>query len=215
MNDDMTEKYQKHYSQLLTGTLTDTLMKSLSFQANIKLANEIISEQENKITDLQGQLEDFKKDSDAKLQNAKQELESFKNNRQNSENVRINSLESTIKAHLETINRLNADIVNANKLKSDYDTLKSQINNVDVFRKELIKERENHELTKQNYVSIVDKYENTIKDLNEQIELLKAPPKRKKIIKKTDTLESTNEIIQINDFIGNTEEDTSKDGGTF
>ena len=93
MSDDMTVKYQQHYNQILSGTLTDTILKSVSYQANIKLANEIITEQENKITDLQGQLEDFKKDSDAKLQNAKQELESFKNNRQNSENVRINSLE--------------------------------------------------------------------------------------------------------------------------
>ena len=98
-------------------------------------------------------------------------------------------------------------------MKSDYDTLKSQINNVDVFRKELIKERENHELTKQNYVSIVDKYENTIKDLNEQIELLKTPPKRKKITKKVDVSES-NEVIENSDITENTEE-IVKDGGTF
>ena len=57
MSDDMTTKYQQHYNQILTGTLTDTIMKSISYQANIKLANEIIAEQEKTIADLNTQKE--------------------------------------------------------------------------------------------------------------------------------------------------------------
>jgi hypothetical protein len=36
MSEDMTTKYQQHYNQVLTGTLTDTIMKSISYQGNIK-----------------------------------------------------------------------------------------------------------------------------------------------------------------------------------
>ena len=60
MSDDMTTKYQQHYNQILTGTLTDSIMKSISYQANIKLANEIIAEQEKTITDLQTENESIK-----------------------------------------------------------------------------------------------------------------------------------------------------------
>ena len=213
MSDNMTEKYQQHYNKILSGTITEALMKNISFQANIQLANDVIAEQEKTIDELQKQLEDVKKDTEDRLQDAKQELEVYKNSKVNSDNARITTLENSVKAHLETIARMNGELVAANKLKSEFDNLKSQINNVDIFRKELVKERENHELTKQNYVNVIDQYENTIKSLNEQIELLKAPPKRKKITKKADVLE-TNEVIENNDIVENTEE-TVKDGGTF
>ena len=100
MNDEMTEKYQKHYNQILSGTLTDNIMKAISLQANVKLANEILAEQENTIADLQGKLEELEKESNTKIQNVKQELESFKNSKQNSDNIRINSLESTVNPKL-------------------------------------------------------------------------------------------------------------------
>ena len=194
MSDDMTTKYQQHYNQILSGTLTDSIMKNISYQANIKLANEIISEQEKTILDLQTQVE-----------TSKQELETVKNNKLNSDNIKINSLENTIKLHADTINRLNGELSLANKLKNEFDNLKNQANNSDVFRKELVKERENHEATKQYY-------ENTIKELNEQIELLKAPPKRKKTVKKPDVLEL---VGIVDDEIVDNVEEIVKDGGTF
>ena len=194
MSDDMTTKYQQHYNQILSGTLTDSIMKNISYQANIKLANEIISEQEKTILDLQAQVE-----------TSKQELETVKNNKLNSDNIKINSLENTIKLHADTINRLNGELSLANKLKNEFDNLKNQANNSDVFRKELVKERENHEATKQYY-------ENTIKELNEQIELLKAPPKRKKTVKKPDVLEL---VGIVDDEIVDNVEEIVKDGGTF
>ena len=42
MSDEMNDKYQKHYNQILSGTISDVMMKNVSYQANIKLANEII-----------------------------------------------------------------------------------------------------------------------------------------------------------------------------
>ena len=206
MSDDMTTKYQQHYNQILTGTLNDTFMKNITFQANIKLANEIIAEQEKTISDLKSQLETITKESESKVQQAKYELETFKNNKSNSDTVRFTVLENTIKTHQETINRLNGEVAITNKLKVEFENLKNQAGNVDVFRKELVKERENHASTKQYY-------ENTIKDLNEQIELLKAPSKKKKIVKKPDVLELVG-LAESNEIVENTEE-TVKDGGTF
>ena len=206
MSDDMKTKYQQHYNQILTGTLTENIMKSISYQANIKLANEIIAEQEKTITDLQSQIETIKTESESRVQQANQQLESFKNNKVNSDTVRITSLENTIKSHVETITKLNGELFAANKLKNEFEILKNQANNGDVFRKELIKERENHAATKQHY-------ENSIIELNEQIESLKAPPKRKKIVKKPDVLELVG-LVNDSEVIENTEE-TTKDGGTF
>ena len=206
MSDDMTTKYQQHYNQILTGTLTENIMKSISYQANIKLANEIIAEQEKTITDLQSQIETIKTESESRVQQANQQLESFKNNKVNSDTVRITSLENTIKSHVETITKLNVEVASANKLKIEYENLKNQAGNIEVFRKELIREREDHETTKQNY-------EKRIKELNDQIETLKAPPKKKKIVKKPDVLELVG-LVNDSEVIENTEE-TTKDGGTF
>ena len=57
---EMTVKYQQHYNKILTGTLTDTMMKSISYQANIQLANEIIAEQEKTIVELTNSLQEEK-----------------------------------------------------------------------------------------------------------------------------------------------------------
>ena len=87
--DDMNEKYQKHYSQLLTGTLTDSLLKNISFQANIKLANEIIEEQDETIKNLTEENENLK-NSLSEFQNKLNELGSEKN-KIDSDFKRINS----------------------------------------------------------------------------------------------------------------------------
>ena len=52
MSEDINAKYQQHYNKILSGTLSDAILKSITFQANIKLANEIIAEQENCILKL-------------------------------------------------------------------------------------------------------------------------------------------------------------------
>ena len=182
MSDDMTTKYQNHYNQVLTGTLNDAIMKSISYQANIKLANEIIAEQEKTITDLKSQVEGIQKDAEEKIRSAKQELDSFKSNKSNADSVRITTLENNVKSQQETILKLNTDLVAANKLKVEFENLKNQATNGDIFRRELMKERENHATTK-------SEYDKKIQELNEQIDVLKAPVKRKKPVRKSGVLE--------------------------
>jgi hypothetical protein len=155
MSGDMTVKYQQHYNQFLSGTLSDLMMKNLTYQANIKLANEIIAEQEKTIAEKQS------------------ELEEIKNNKTISDNSIVTLL------------------------KTDFDNIKSHASNVEVFRNELIKERELHQQTKNDYEQIVS-------ELKNKIALLETPPKKKKSNKN-----STN---QDESFVAET---TVKDGGSF
>lgn len=92
------------------------------------------------------------------------------------------------------------DLITFKKLKTDHETLKSQYSNADVFRKELIKERENHQATKLYY-------ESKIKELNEEMELLKTPVKNKKFVKKNETVDLEKVQENIKELI--------KDGGNF
>lgn len=198
MSDEMNDKYQKHYNQILSGTISDVMMKNVSYQANIKLANEIISEQEKTIVD-----------SNETVSSLKKEIESLKSNKISIENTKITALENTIKTQSDTISKLNSDLFAANKSKSEFESFKSQASNVDIFRKELIKERENHDRTRKEF-------EEKIQELNEQIDALKAPPKRKKTVKKPEEM-SIVELVESNEVVNEeqTDETTVKDGGTF
>ena len=90
MSDDMTEKYQRHYNEILVGTLTDTMMKSISYQANIQLANEIIAEQEKTIVELQNTTDSSKKELQDKINSLNVEIQTLKTNKENSEKSEIN-----------------------------------------------------------------------------------------------------------------------------
>jgi chromosome segregation ATPase len=126
----MAEKYQQYYNQIIVGTLNDTLIKSISFQANIKLANEIIAEQEKSIDDIKNENEELKK-----------QLENTRTNKTNFENSKISDLENSIKLHLDTIDKLS-------KEKIEYENVKNQLRHLETFRNELVVAREeNKKLT--------------------------------------------------------------------
>jgi len=126
----MAEKYQQYYNQIIVGTLNDTLIKSISFQANIKLANEIIAEQEKSIDDIKNENEELKK-----------QLENTRTNKTNFENSKISDLENSVKLHLDTIDRLS-------KEKIEYENVKNQLRHLETFRNELVVAREeNKKLT--------------------------------------------------------------------
>lgn len=200
----MNEQYQQHYNQVLTGTLTDTIMKSISFQANIKLANDIIAEQEKTIKDLRDNTDASKKELQDNIQNLKNELESVRNTKVGSENARISALESSIKGHLATISSLQSNVNELNKLKSDYENVKHQVQHVDTFRNELVKEREAHKQTR-------NEYNNQIEELNTKIEYLQlTPAKRKKIDETKKVVEEPTE-----NFASSEQNDIVKDGGSF
>lgn len=199
MNDDMTEKYQQHYNQILSGTLNDMMLKNISFQANIKLANEIISDQDKELIELKSVNDNLKK-----------EIENLKSGAVDVENSKILALENNIKSNMETINRLNNEVAITNRMKLELESLKNQASNADTYRNELVKERENHENTKLYY-------ESKLRELNEKIELLESPLKKKKNIKVNKEFEITENVENILSLIRDDKNNnqTIKDGGTF
>lgn len=210
----MNEKYQQHYNKVLTGTLTDTLMKSISYQANIQLANEIIAENEKIIQELQLVQDSSKKELQTIIESLKNDLEVAKTNKNNSENSRITSLENTIKSNQATISKLQIDLFEANKLKTEYENVKHQVQHLDTYRNEVVKANDTIKALKEAQQSIQNAYEEKIKALNEEIVILKTPKtpeKKAKVTKKTVEVATPKAKIIKQDLPGL----IVKDGGSF
>ncbi len=169
------QKYLNYYVEILTGTMTDAVIRNISLQSNARVTEDVINEQSKTIENLKNDLSNV-----------------------NSGN------EGTIKSHLDTINSLNNQLSELNKMKGEYESVKHQVDHVNTFRSELIKEREEHQKTRTNF-------ENQIKELTNQIEYLQlTPAKRKKLEEENKVLKVLKEssVLPIND-------DTTKDGGSF
>jgi chromosome segregation ATPase len=180
-------KYLNYYVEVLTGTMTDAVIRNISLQANARVTEDVINDQSKKIEELNNSLESIKTGKN-------QENES-----------KINNLENLVKGHLDTINHLNVQLSELNKMKSEYENVKHQINHVDTFRNELLKERDEHQKTRKSF-------ENQIKDLNDQIEYLQlTPAKRKKLEEEKN---KPVEVIEESSVLPLTEE-TIRDGGSF
>jgi len=139
MSDNMTEKYQAHYNKLLNGTFGDLIVKSISYQANIQLANDIISEQETTIKDLT------------------KELKELKDTKNSSENSKITELENQVKANTGIINRLQSDLNEANSYFEVGDILKVEVRPYDGYKTGLT--------YTSNQFSFVDKFVPYVKDV--------------------------------------------------
>jgi DNA repair exonuclease SbcCD ATPase subunit len=109
-------------------------------------------------------------------------------------------LELNNKTKDETIQRLNSEIATVHKIKGEYDSLKAQVSNAEMFRNQLVKERESHEKTK-----------SLVEELKQRIEILEAPPKKKKTVKSAPVVEEPVLIVQQ----PVTEETAVRDGGSF
>lgn len=140
------EKYFNYYVESLTNTMTDAVVRNVSLQTSVKIAEEDVKEL-NHVVELM----------DAEIGKLKEQLESEKNARNNSENSRIKDLENQV-------NNLNSELNSVRAMKSEYENVKHQVQHVDTFRNELLKSREENE------------------ELKKQIEYLRlTPAKRKKI----------------------------------
>ena len=180
-------KYLNYYVEILTGTMTDAVIRNISLQANARVTEDVVNEQAKKIEELTTKLESVQIGKN-------QETES-----------KINNLENSVKGHLDTINNLTSQLTELNKMKSEYENIKHQANHVDTFRNELNKEREEHQKTR-------TVFENQIKELANQIEYLQlTPAKRKKL---EDERNKVVEVIEQSSVLPLTD-NTIKDGGSF
>jgi len=188
------ENYLNYYVEILTGTMTDAVIRNISLQANARVTEDVVNEQVKKNNEYENVIE-----------NLKTELESIKTGKNQETDSRILNLENTNKGHLDTINSLNNQLSELNRMKGEYENVKHQVNHVDTFRSELIKERENHQKTR-------DEYEFRLKELDDQIKYLQlTPAKRKKID------EEKNKVVEVIEEISvlPITDDITKDGGSF
>ena len=188
------ENYLNYYVEILTGTMTDAVIRNISLQANARVTEDVVNEQVKKNNEYENVIE-----------NLKTELESIKTGKNQETDSKILNLENINKNHLDTINGLNNQLSEMNRMKGEYENVKHQVGHVDTFRSELIKERENHKKTR-------DEYENRITELNTQIEYLQlTPAKRKKIDEEKNRVV---EVIEQSSVLPITD-DITKDGGSF
>jgi len=168
------EKYLNYYVEVLTNTMTDAVIRNISLQANARVTEEVVNEQAKTIESLKLEIERYKAEK-----------------------------ENLSKGQNDTISNLNNQLTDYNRMKAEYDNIKHQVTHVDTFRNELVKERDNHQKTR-------NEYEQKIKELNSQIEYLQlTPAKRKKID------EEKNKQVEAETSSALPLEDLTKDGGSF
>ena len=201
------EKYVNYYIETLTGTMTDCIVRNVSMQATVKLKDDIIKEQADKI---------------GEFAQANQELfdqvEGLKKKASESESARIADLTSQLEQKTKTISemvvnnqaqikrmtednqalikrmnddnqasvkKLQDDVRQLSAMKVEYDKIKSQATHVDTFRNELIKSREENK-------NLTTEYESKIAELTAQITELTTPTKKKRtVVKKVEPTEAT------------------------
>ena len=173
------EKYLNYYIEILTSTMTDVIVRNISLQANARVTEELVDEQAKRVEELSI-------------------MEANRNSETDSENDRLNLEINNLN---NVISSLNTELDSLKSQKNEFDNIKHQVQHVDTFRNELLKERDLHQKTRSTY-------DNIIKDLNEKIEYLQlTPAKRKKI----DDAKQTKTV----DVFSAESTDTIKDGGSF
>lgn len=200
------ENYVNYYVEILTSTMTDAVIRNISLQANAKISEGVITEQQSKIDKLNSEIERLNV-----------ELEKNLNASVSEKNNQITNLNDKIEEQKNCISNLETQIHELNNMKGVYENSKHQMDHIDTFKNELIKERDLHQQTRNDYELSIQQtrndYELTIKDLNEKIEYLQlTPAKRKKIDDSkltpiVEVIEATPTLFNIDTII--------KDGGSF
>lgn len=197
------EKYLNYYVEILTGTMTDAVIRNISLQANARVTEDVLSGQTKRNEDLIQQ-----------VNNLNDEIKKLKESNLQSDNIKITDLENKVKGHLDRIGDLERQLNDLNKLKSEYENVKHQVSHVETFRNELNKERENHKKTRDEYENKISELNNSyqlkIDELNEKIEYLQLTPARRKRID-----EEKNKQVEIVESSALPLEDLTKDGGSF
>ena len=200
------EKYVEYYVDIMSKTLQDSMVKSISLQANLKLTENIIKELQEKIEELTSTVDSTKK-----------ELESTKTVKNSSDNARIQQLQNENNEHVRMINTLRNQLNDLSVVKSEYESVKHQLQHVDTFRNELSKSREELESVHGKYGSEIEalkkEHENAIKELNDQIDYLKLTPAKRKKIDEAKAAQVTVDGADLEELI--ISDEILKDGGSF
>ena len=223
------EKYFNYYVETLTQTLNQQILTNVSTTAKAKVNNEILQAWQKENESLKQQLVGINSQNLATQEDLKKQIEQLKINvsatqslREQQQTEEIDRLKKTIvtkdeqirnfaAAKDEQIRKLQLDINRLNDITTEYEKVKSQVNHLDTFRNELIKERELHQQTK-------DEYDLNIKELNEKIEFLSLTPAKRKKVSEVKNVPIDEPVVEtIFDHLDTTDTTDTiiKDGGSF
>lgn len=191
------EKYINYYIETLVSTLTDCVVRNVSLQANAKVTDEVIQDQQKKNAGLEKQIEELlsvvEESNQKKVQN---------------ENATIQSLQQQLQQKIEEVDRLNVELNSVADIRKQYEAAKGQLTHLDNFRNEIVKART-------EIRTLTDNYEAQIKELNNKIESLQKSLKRKKQKETNQPVEVKVEEIESATPQPTESDDTVKDGGSF
>ena len=105
----------------------------------------------------------------------------------------------------EQIKRLQSDVNRLSGIATEYDRVKNQVNHMETFKSELIKERTAHKAT-------IDDYNSQIEELNNRIEYLQLTPAKRKKVNEIKIVPNDEPVLETSSDNLDT---TIKDGGSF
>jgi chromosome segregation ATPase len=167
----MNDKYVNYYIETLTNTLTDTLLRNISLQVSTRIGEEATQELTQVVQDSKQGQEQLRQHYEAKL------------------------LEKE-----EQVDRLTQSLQQCESMKVEFENTKHQVNHVDTFKNELIKERDAHEQSRKHYNSV-------IQELKDKIDYLQLTPAKRKKIDEANKPVASQTLPLV--------EENVKDGGSF
>ena len=137
-------KYVNHYIDILTGTMTDAVMRNISFQANLKVHEEVVNELQSEIEKLKQFIDDMSVSNQSKTDDLHKQLNDFRGmqSEYNSTRDQIHHLE-TFKNELVRERQINEELRNENNnLRNDIEELKTPIKKVRKPKEEVLSTQE-------------------------------------------------------------------------
>ena len=102
-------KYLNYYVEILTGTMTDAVIRNISLQANARVTEDVVNEQAKRVEEITTKLE--------LVENGINEEFEFK----------IGSLENSVNEHLNTIDNLSSQLAEFNKVSTKAKIIKQSL----------------------------------------------------------------------------------------
>jgi DNA repair exonuclease SbcCD ATPase subunit len=228
------EKYFNYYVETLTQTLNQQILTNVSSSAKAKVNNEVLLEWQKQNESLKQQLAEVNSQNIALQEDLKKQIEQLKVSaesnqtaRESQKNAEIERLKSTINgkdeqiknvtvtkdeqirnitaSKDEQIKRLQSDVNRLSGIATEYDRVKNQVNHMETFKSELIKERTAHKAT-------IDDYNSQIEELNNRIEYLQLTPAKRKKVNEIKIVPNDEPVLETSSDNLDT---TIKDGGSF
>jgi chromosome segregation ATPase len=202
------EKYVEQYLDILTKTMQDSIIKNISLQANLKVTEGIMKELQESSSSTIKSLQTKVDELTVAITTSQKELASFKDSRIITENAKVQQLQTTV-------DDLRKKLIDYEMIKKEYEEVKHQVQHIDTFRNELSKTRDELQnignVHKIEIEKIKSEYENTIKELNDQIIYLKLTPAKRKKIDEAKAAQE-NSLVEEEPVVT---DEIIKDGGSF